>query len=185
LNLGSKFVLNLLGTSWVDDEHAKIYEKSKMLSHIASVQRRTSGHNLRHIVGEAIRDRYEVDFWGLAYKEFDLKTEALADYRFSITIMNAKHNNYFTETLVDTFRCGTVPIFWGCENIGEFFNEKGILKFNTGPELFEILDNLSEGLYLEMIPYIKENYEIAKKYLCVDDMIAENLIKTLGLKGYE
>jgi len=180
-----KFVMNVLGTSWVDDEHSKIYEKSKMLSHIASSKNWARGHNLRHVVGQAIKGRYEADFWGSAYKKFDLKTEALADYRYSITIMNAKHKNYFTETLVDTFRCGTVPIFWGCDNIGDFFNTKGMLRFDTGPELFEILDNLSEEQYLEMMPHIKDNYEIAKKYVCVDDIIAENVIKTLGLEGYE
>ena len=87
--------------------------------------------------------------------------------------------------MVDTLRCGTVPIFWGCENIGEYFNEKGILQFNTGPELFNILDNLSEKQYYDMMPYIKENYEIAKKYVCVDDVIAENIITTLGIEGYE
>ena len=182
---GPKYVRNLLGTSWINDEYSKMYEKNKMLSHIASSKTWTPGHNLRHVVGNAIKNKYDADYWGSAYKSFDIKTAPLADYRFSITIMNAKHNNYFTETLMDTFRCGTVPIFWGCDNIGDFFNEKGILKFNTGPELFEILDNLSEELYLEMMPYIKENYEIAKKYVCVDDMIAENLIETLGLEGYE
>ena len=180
-----KFIKNVLGTSWVDDEHAKIYEKSKMLSHIASSNKWSRGHKLRHIIGDAIKSRYEADYWGSAYKRFDLKTEPLADYRFGITVMNAKHDNYFTETLVDTFRCGTVPIFWGCDNIGDFFNTKGMLKFDTGPELFEILDNLSEEQYLDMLPYIEENYEIAKKYVCVDDIIAENIIKTLGLEGYE
>ena len=180
-----KFVKNVLGTSWINDEYAKIYKKSKMLSHIASDKKWSRGHNLRHIVGEAIKSRYKADYWGSAYKKFDLKTEALADYRFSITIMNAKHEHYFTETLVDTFRCGTVPIYWGCDNIGDFFNAKGILNFDTGPELFEILNNLSEGLYLDMMPYIEENYEIAKKYVCVDDIIAENIIKTLGLEGYD
>ena len=97
--------------------------------------------------------------------------------------MNAKHANYFTETLVDNFRVGTVPIFWGCDNIGDFFNEKGILKFDTGPELFEILDNLSENLYEDMLPYVQENYEIAKKYVCVDNIIADNLIKHLELEN--
>ena len=181
----AKFVKNVLGTSWVDDEHAKIYEKNKMLSHIASNNKWARGHKLRHIIGDAIKGRYKADYWGSAYKKFDLKTEPLADYKFSITVMNAKHDNYFTETLIDTFRCGTVPIFWGCDNIGDFFNTKGMLKFNTGPELFEILDSLSEELYLDMMPHIEENYETAKKYVCVDDIIAENIIKTLGLEGYE
>ena len=182
---GDKYVKNVLGTSWVNDEEANIYEKTKLLSHIGSKSNWSRGHRLRHIIANAIKGKYEFDLWGSAYKPFDSKTEPLKDYYFSITVMNAKHNHYFTETLVDTFRCGTVPIFWGCDNIGEYFNEKGILRFNTGPELIKILDNLSEQKYHDMMPYIEENYEIAKKYVCVDDVIAENIIKTLGLEGYE
>jgi hypothetical protein len=185
LKRGPKYIKNVLGTSWLNDSEAAVYDKTKMLSHIASTKCWSRGHSLRHSVGKAIHGRYEVDLWGSAYKPFDSKLEPLKDYRFSITIMNAKHNNYFTETLVDTFRSGTIPIFWGCDNINEFFDERGMLKFETGPELFKILDNLSEELYDEMLPYAKNNFEIAKKYVCVDDIIAGNLIETLGLEGYE
>ena len=185
LKRGPKYVRNVLGTSWLTDEEAKIYPKTKMLSHIASDKKWSRGHNLRHLIGDAIKNRFEVDLWGSAYKRFDSKTVPLKDYCFSITVMNAKHNNYFTETLIDAFRCGTIPIFWGCDNIGEFFNEKGILKFDTGPELFELLNNISEELYNEMLPHAKENFELSKKYVCVDDVIAQNIIDTLGLEGYE
>ena len=119
--------------------------------------------------------------WGSAVKPFNSKTEPLKDYMFSITVMNATHDNYFTETLIDTFRCGTIPIFWGCENIGEYFNEKGILRFKTPPELYNILDNLSEKKYNNMLDYVQENFELAKKYVCVDDTIADNLFKHLDL----
>ena len=90
-----------------------------------------------------------------------------------------KEENYFTETLVDVFRYGTVPIFWGCPNIGDFFNEKGIMQFSTGPELIKILDSLSDDLYQNKLQYIKENFEIAKKYVSMDDTFAENLTKTI------
>jgi hypothetical protein len=93
--------------------------------------------------------------------------------------MNSKEDNYFTETLVDVFRHGVIPIFWGCPNVGEFFNEKGILQFETGQQLIEILDNLSEDLYNSKIKYVKENFEIAKKYVSMDDTFAESLIKTI------
>ncbi len=185
LSRGEKYVKNVLGTSWITNEEATIYKKTKLLSHIGSKSSWSRGHKLRHIVTKAITGKYEFDLWGSAYKPFDSKTVPLKDYCFSITIMNAKHNHYFTETLVDTFRCGTVPIFWGCDNIGEYFNEKGILKFSTGAELIKILDNLTEQQYYDMMPYIKENYEIAKKYVCVDDIIADNIIQTLGIKGYD
>ena len=186
-----KYIKNLIGTSRVSDSDAGIHKKTKMLSLIASDKTWTRGHQLRHIVANAIKDRYEVDLWGSAYKPFgktgltaaairEGKNEPLKDYRFSIAIMNAKHDNYFTETLIDLFRHGTIPIFWGCDNIGEYFNEDGILKFNTGPELFQILDNLTSEEYDKRKPAIKENFEIAKKYCSMDDTFADNLANILN-----
>ena len=182
LKRGNKYVKNVLGTSWLTNSEAEIYKKTKLVSHIVSNNNWSRGHRLRHIIAKAVKDKYDVDLWGSAIRSFESKTTPLKDYMFSITIMNATHDNYFTETLVDTFRCGTIPIFWGCDNIGDFFNEKGILKFKTGPELFNILDNISEEKYNDMLKYVKENFEIAKKYVCVDDIIADNLIKHLDLK---
>ena len=180
LDRSSKYLKVSTGTSWLTDDESKIYEKNKLLSHIVSNKSWCRGHKLRHIIAEAIQNRYEVDLWGSAYTSFENKTEPLRDYYFSITVMNAKHNNYFTETLVDTFRCGTVPIFWGCDNVGEYFNEKGILKFNTGPELFDILDGLTENKYHEMLPYVKENFEIAKSHTQMDDLVWSVMLK--GIK---
>tara|TARA_A100001391_G_scaffold195356_1_gene172600 strand:+ start:184 stop:1107 length:924 start_codon:yes stop_codon:yes gene_type:complete len=192
LKRGPKYVQSLIATSRVSDEDAGIHDKSKMLSLIASKQTMTRGHRLRHKVAGAIKDKYDVDLWGGAFKPFgknnkgltagairEGKTEPLKDYRFSVTIMNSRENNYFTETLVDVFRHGTIPIFWGCPNVGDFFNEKGILRFETGQQLFDILDSLSEDLYNSKLEYVKENFEIAKKYVSMDDTFADNLIKTI------
>ena len=65
------------------------------------------------------------------------------------------------------------------KTINEYFNEKGILRFDTGPELIEILDNLSKQQYHDRLEYVKENFKIAKKHISMDDMFAENLIKTI------
>lgn len=192
LSSSPKYVRNLIATSRVSNEDAGIHKKNKMLSLIASKQTMTRGHRLRHKIANAIKDKYEVDLWGGAYKPFGAgntgltagairegKTEPLKDYRFSIAVMNSKEDNYFTETLVDVFRHGAIPIFWGCPNVEEFFNEKGILHFETGQQLIEILDNLSEDLYNSKLEYVKENFEIAKKYVSMDDTFATNLIKTI------
>ena len=126
--------------------------------------------------------------WGTGYKPFgknnqglsaaairEGKNEPLKDYHFSITVMNSKEDNYFTETLVDVFRHGTIPIFWGCDNIGEYFNENGILRFNNATELLSILNNINPDLYNEKLEYVKENYELAKQYVSMDDTFATNL----------
>ena len=196
---GPKYVKSLFGMTRVSEKDAHIATKNKNLSLIASKRRDLRGHRLRHTVAEAIKDKYEVDLWGNAYKPFGIagsagngysaaaigegKAEPLKDYRFSITIMNSKENNYFTETLVDVFRYGTIPIFWGCPNIGEYFNTDGILQFNTGQELISILDSLTPALYESKMEAIKENFELAKKYVSVDDTFARNLIKTIPALG--
>ena len=119
--------------------------------------------------------------WGSAVKPFETKLEPLKDYMFSITIMNCMHENYFTETLVDAFRCGTIPIFWGCPNVDEYFNTEGMLIFKTGPELISILDNLSPQLYESKLSFVKENFEIAKKHTHLDDKVYEAILR--GIKN--
>tara|TARA_R100000664_G_scaffold27197_1_gene37745 strand:+ start:14099 stop:15019 length:921 start_codon:yes stop_codon:yes gene_type:complete len=189
LKRGDKYVKNLIGTSRVSDQDAGIFEKNKLISLIASDKKWTRGHQLRHKIAEKLSKPFDIDLWGTGYKPFgkkktglsaaairEGKEEPLKDYYFSVTVMNSKANNYFTETLVDVFRYGTIPIFWGCDNIGEFFNEKGILKFNTGPELLQILKNATPELYEQKRQFIEENYELAKKYCSMDDTFARNLM---------
>lgn len=175
LKRGDKYIKTMVGSTWISDQDAKVYDKTKLLSHIASNKRWSRGHNLRHLVGQAIQGKFEADFWGSAYKEFENKLDPIKDYCFSITIMNASHKHYFTETLVDTFRCGTVPIFWGCENLSDYFDERGVLRFKTGPELFSILEDLSFEKYKDMLPYIEDNYNTAKQFVNVDNGIAKNI----------
>ena len=192
LERGPKYVKSVVASSRVSDDDAGIHDKTKMLSLIASNKTWTRGHKLRHIVAKAIKDRYEVDLWGSAYKPWGDgstasaaaqaagKNEPLKDYRFSIAIMNAKYDNYFTETLVDLFRHGTIPIFWGCGNISEYFNTDGILSFETGPELFKILDSLSEEEYNSRYEAVQENFETAKEYMSMGDTFVRNLRRTLS-----
>ena len=191
LSRGPKYVKSIIASSRVSDEDAALHEKNKLLSLIASNKNWTSGHKLRHVVARSIKDRYDVDLWGSGYRPWgnadiptaaaqqEGKTPPLKDYYFSITIMNSKQDNYFTETLVDAFRHGTIPIFWGCDNVGEYFNPEGIIKFDTGPELYKILDNLTPDEYHKRDDAVKENFEIAKNYMSMADTFADNLERVL------
>ena len=118
--------------------------------------------------------------WGSGYRPFTDKIEPLSDYRYSISVMNSKLNNFFTEVLIDNFMCGTVPIFWGCPNISDYFDMDGIITFNTIEELDIILSNLSVDDYNKRLPAIKNNLKLAMKYSSTDDYIA-NIIKEMGI----
>ena len=80
---------------------------------------------------------------------------------FHVAVENVKENNWYTEKIGEAFCTKTVPIYWGCPNIGDYYDERGIIKFNTIEELTYIVNNLTEEKYNEMKPYIDYNYEVA------------------------
>jgi hypothetical protein len=176
LKRGPKYIKYIMGQSRVPDDITNFYEKSKHISMISSGKAISSGHRYRGEIANALASKHNIDLWGYAFKPFQEKTEPLIDYEFNIAIMNSKLDNYFTEILVDCFRLGTIPIFWGCPNIGEYFDVSGMETFDTIEDLDNVLINLKP--YKEYIRGAKENFYQAKKYLNTDDYIA-NILKKL------
>jgi hypothetical protein len=177
LNRGGKYLKYIVGQTRV--ETPKVYDKSKMVSMIASHKRMSEGHRYRHEIYDSLKHKHSIDMWGSGYRPFNNKLEPLSDYYYSISVMNSKHNNFFTEVLVDNFMCGTVPIFWGCPNVGEYFDINGMITFNTIDELDNILSNLSIEDYNSRMDSIVNNLKLADKYACTDDYIY-GVIKNLN-----
>lgn len=173
LKRGPKYIKHIVGQTRVSNRDSNFYEKSRKVSLIASNKTDTEGHRLRFEVVNALYDKHKFDLWGQAFNPFEEKTEPLIDYEFSIAIMNSKLDNYFTEILLDCFRLGTIPIFWGCPNIGEYFDLRGMEVFDTVEDLDHILDNLKP--YKEYLKGAKENFFLCKEYLHTDDYIARIL----------
>jgi len=169
-------LVNIPGTL-LKPENCKIHKKIKLTSLIAANKKISIGHRYRFEIAEKLSSRFNIDLWGSAFRKFDDKEQALKDYCFSITVHNCKIKDFYTEAIVDCFLAGTVPIFWGCPNIDEYFDPNGIISFDTIEELEEIMKNLSFDLYQKMLPYIKINFEIAKKHQEVQDDQIYKIIK--------
>jgi hypothetical protein len=84
--------------------------------------------------------------------------------KFTIVVENNKEKWYFTEKIVDAFLTKTVPIYWGCANIGDFFDVRGIIIFDSFEEFIEKSNSITDKTYNDMKPYIEHNYNIAKHY---------------------
>jgi hypothetical protein len=48
-------------------------------------------------------------------------------YKFMICFENVSQPNYFTEKLINSYYFGTIPIYWGCPNIGDYVDVSSIL----------------------------------------------------------
>ena len=174
LQYPTKAIFTPGGHIWIENESAKIHPKSKHTSMIYSWKKWTEGHALRHKVAE-LMDGVELFGTG-AGREVLKKEEGLVDFKYSIIIENCKTKNWYTEKLLDCLITGTVPIYWGCPNIGDYFNEKGILQFNKIEDLDNIFNLIADpNHYNQMMPYIIENFNSAVEYAIYEDWLYNNV----------
>jgi len=99
---------------------------------------------------------------------------------FHIAIENTSIKNYFSEKLVDCFQSKTVPIYYGCANVEEFFNVDGILIAHDLNDIITICNRLNPVRYYEMMPEIEDNYERSKKWLDNQEQIKIMITKLIN-----
>ena len=154
---------------WVQDR--KVHEKTKLVSMIASNKRMCEGHARRLQFVDKFRDK--LDFYGRGFNEISCKEDGLRDYMFSVGIENAVYDTYFTEKLTDCFACGTIPIFYGCKGVTEYFNEDGIIFLDDDFDL----SMLTKDLYYSKIDVIKDNFERSINFPVAEDYLYLNYFK--------
>lgn len=160
-----------------------MYEKHKNMSIVASFKDWTYGHKLRHIIIKEFKDHFDV--YGSGYNNIintHGKLVSIAPYRFSLCILNAIEDDYFTEALTDVLAVGTIPIVFGTKNICKYWNPDGIVVFQSLEEFRSLLPSLTRQYYESRIDAVIENIEITKKYMTTWDFIYDNykqLLETL------
>lgn len=184
LDLGKNFKFSPTGGCWIKPEDQQIYDKSKSVSCIMSSKNWSDGHKLRHQILNHAKSvnmfNNGIDFFGEAVgNRISYKLDALKDYMFSITIENNSKDYYFTEKLIDCFRTGTVPIYYGCNSINKFFDERGIIQIRSVEECFDTLNDVLHLWYKKNFKFITENYHIAQQYLMSEDYIWKNYFLTV------
>ena len=80
---------------------------------------------------------------------------------FHVPVENSKHNNFFTDRLIDCFLTKTVPVYWGCPNIENFYDHRGIICFENEHDLLDIINKLSPEDYTSRLEAINNNYQLA------------------------
>jgi hypothetical protein len=165
-----KFCFAGSNSPWVKEP--KIYEKTKLTSMIASAKVITHGHQIRHSIANKFKDKIDVYGGAAGSKRFGGgtwpdKSEAMNDYMFSIVIENDSYSTYFTEKITDCFATGTIPIYWGAPEIGDYFNMDGIILYTPD---FDI-SILTPELYKSKMSAVLDNLERVKSMDMADDFL--------------
>jgi hypothetical protein len=98
--------------------------------------------------------------------------------QFHICIENTKRRNWFTEKLIDCLQTKTVPIYYGCPNIEDWFDIRGFIIANDLNEIINACNGLTPDTYNQMLPYIEENYNRSMEYTSIDQRL-KNKIKEI------
>ena len=64
--------------------------------------------------------------------------------KFAITMENGDKPHYITEKIVNGFRAGVIPVYWGSENISEYFNPRRFLRLKSASQ--EDMDELAKRM---------------------------------------
>lgn len=136
--------------------------KTKKLSTVCSdKQQGHTIHKLRYDFTKIMEDRIpELERFGKGFNWIETKAEAIDDYEFHVAIENHYAPHVWTEKLADTFLGFSVPIYYGCPNIYDYFPEDSIILidiFDIEGSIKKIKEIISiPGEYERRLPAIKE-----------------------------
>jgi len=170
---------------WFDNPYSyKPIKKEFKTSFLRGTKLQAAGHVVRHEIYNRQKEiQTPIQFWGTlgktdTYEEIrDNKMSSFYPYMFSLCIENNTHKGYFTEKITDCILNKTIPIYWGCKNINEFYNEKGIITFTSANDAINIINNLAESDYNDRLEYIEENYQKAFMYKDYINTIKNKIIE--------
>jgi len=93
---------------------------------------------------------------------------------YSVAIENSSITNYFTEKLIDCLITKTIPIYWGCPNISEYFDTSYWIKPD---DIFTF--EYTENYYNNNLDKINSNFEKAKEYC---KPMLDRIVETINKK---
>ena len=138
----------------------QIPEKTKTLSWIVGDAMDLPGHIKRWSFLEFIkRMELPIDVYGKKIHYLEDKWDGLAPYKYSLAIENNSGPDCWTEKLADCFLTWTIPFYYGCTNLENYFPEESFVRIdiNQPKESLEKIDAfIAEDQWEKYIPALEE-----------------------------
>ena len=90
------------------------------------------GHRKRFAFSNKLIGHFKerLDVYGRGFNSFDCKFEVLKKYKYCICIENNSYPDYFTEKINECFLSGSMPIYYGCPNIFDYYKQDSIISID-------------------------------------------------------
>jgi len=122
-------------------------KKQNRISVILSKKNFLVGHKKRLFFIEKLKEHpigSYIDIFGGGFNPIPDKWDAIAPYKYHLVLENDVVPDYWTEKLADAFLGFAFPIYYGCPNINNYFDEKSLVSIdiNDLDKTFSILKEL-------------------------------------------
>jgi len=113
---------------WLKD--ARVPAKTANLSWITSSKSNFEGHRTRMGFLNAIRTKINFHLYGYGFQPLQNKWDGLAPYRYSLAVENFSNPYYWSEKIADCFLSWTMPIYYGCTRIADYFPKESFVQID-------------------------------------------------------
>ncbi len=107
-------------------------KKTRLLSIVCSDKTHTAGHRKRYEFARALKAHFgdALDWFGNGINPVVDKAQALLDYKYHIALENSAFPHYWTEKLADAYLGWTLPIYFGCPNVSDYFPPQSLVRID-------------------------------------------------------
>ncbi len=106
-------------------------DKPKGISWITSNLRMTEFQRRRmNFLDHLTKTGFDFDLFGRGFKPIADKFEAMGPYKYSFAVENCRIPHCWTEKIIDSYLSWTMPIYFGCPNITDYFPKESMIQID-------------------------------------------------------
>ena len=104
--------------------------KENKIVWVTSNQRSSKGHKIRMNFLDTIKELPFLELYGRGINPIDDKWEVLSKSKYAIAYENFQSDYYWTEKIIDCYLSYTMPLYFGCNSIDDFFPKNSFIQID-------------------------------------------------------
>lgn len=116
--------------NFLNELNVENLHKENHIIWVTSNQRSSRGHNIRMNFLENVKELPFVNIYGRGINPIIDKWDVLSSSKYAIAYENFQNDYYWTEKIVDCFLSYTMPLYFGCNKIENFFPKNSFIQID-------------------------------------------------------
>lgn len=123
-----------------------IPKKDTKISWVTSNKTNLKGHRQRMKFCSILKTKMDFDLFGNGFNYIPDKWDAIAPYKYSLAIENFRNEYYWSEKISDCYLSWTMPIYYGCSRITEYFPKESLILISDLNDVEGIVDQIQTSI---------------------------------------